>query len=626
MRTGTAGMILTGFLLAAGNGRAAEEVFRLTGGAEALAAATPGVELVPVAGAAAGIPPARGAFRVAAPEGALDLTGALTVDCVLRLPALPTAKSPILSKWHCVPGGRSFELGVMPDGCPYFSVSASGNYDAEAREVFGRHALEPGQRYRMTAVFEPGQALTLFVNGVRSARESSRVPRRIAVTRTPVLVRLRPPGELYLPVAIEELVLAAESHDESRVRAAAKASSLDTPPPRAFAAFPDDLADEAAFPPPAVRTITRGPAHHWFAYYDKFQFDESGRFVLGMAVDFEHRSPTADDVVRIGMVDLEDGDRWIDLGTSSAWCWQQGCMLQWRPGHPGEVLWNDREGDRYVCRIRDLRSGRERVLPRAVHHVSPDGRWALCTDMSRVGDMRPGYGYNGIPDPCAAERAPAASGLWRLDLDTGEAVMLISIAAVAAIPYEGGDPTRDKHYFNHIQWRPDGQRFLFLNRRDGGRGTRMFTAAFDGGDLRLVMHGASHYVWRDNEAILIWTGDGYRLYRDDGSQQAALLWKASNGHQTYLPGNEWIVTDTYPQGKAREQALYLVHVPTMRFLLLGRFPCPPEYRGEWRCDTHPRISRDGRLVCFDSPHTGSGRQMHLMDIAPVLDAAGTGAP
>ena len=61
-------------------------------------------------------------------------------------------------------------------------------------------------------------------------------------------------------------------------------------------------AESDAFPP--VRRITRGPRHHWFGYYDKLQFDPSVRYVLGMQVDFEHRSPTADDVIKIGMVDL----------------------------------------------------------------------------------------------------------------------------------------------------------------------------------------------------------------------------------------------------------------------------------------------------------------------------------
>ncbi|MBM3796688.1 MAG: hypothetical protein FJW31_22135 [Acidobacteria bacterium] len=57
---------------------------------------------------------------------------------------------------------------------------------------------------------------------------------------------------------------------------------------------------------PPVRQITRGPKFHWFGYYDKLQFDPSNRYVLGMEVDFEHRSPTPGDTIRIGMVDLKD--------------------------------------------------------------------------------------------------------------------------------------------------------------------------------------------------------------------------------------------------------------------------------------------------------------------------------
>ena len=102
---------------------------------------------------------------------------------------------------------------------------------------------------------------------------------------------------------------------------------------------------------PPVRTITRGPRHHWFGYYDKLQFDPAGRRVLGMAVDFEHRSPRVGDTIRIGMVDLAADDRWTDLGTSGAWGWQQGCMLQWVPGTESQVAWNDREDGRFVTQV-----------------------------------------------------------------------------------------------------------------------------------------------------------------------------------------------------------------------------------------------------------------------------------
>ncbi|MFN9753878.1 MAG: hypothetical protein ACK55L_00575 [bacterium] len=74
------------------------------------------------------------------------------------------------------------------------------------------------------------------------------------------------------------------------------------------------LASLALKQPVPMRAITKGPKFHWFGYYDKLEFDPTGRYVLANEVDFEGRSPRAEDKIRIGMVDLKDNDRWIDLG------------------------------------------------------------------------------------------------------------------------------------------------------------------------------------------------------------------------------------------------------------------------------------------------------------------------
>lgn len=91
-----------------------------------------------------------------------------------------------------------------------------------------------------------------------------------------------------------------------------------------------------------------------------------------------------------------------------------------------------------------------------------------------------------------------------------------------------------------------------------------------------------------------------------------------NGHCTYLPGGEWILNDTYPRGPRREQEVYLYRPKTRTKLVLGRFHSPRAFRGEWRCDTHPRASRSGRQVIIDSPHRGAGRQMYLLDISKLI--------
>ena len=215
---------------------------------------------------------------------------------------------------------------------------------------------------------------------------------------------------------------------------------------------------------PSIRPITSGPKHHWFGYYDKLQFDPSGRYVLGMEVDFEHRSPRPEDTIVVGMIDLAEGDRWIELGTSRAWCWQQGCMLQWRPGSQSEVVWNDRDGDHFVCRILDVATGKQRTVPFPIYTLSPDGKQAVTPDFRRIADTRPGYGYNGIPDPDRDVLAPEDAGIWRVDLESGAYRLIISLAQMLDIPWPHGDIHHAKHWFNHLLWNPDGSRFEFLHR------------------------------------------------------------------------------------------------------------------------------------------------------------------
>lgn len=391
-------------------------------------------------------------------------------------------------------------------------------------------------------------------------------------------------------------------------------------------------AEGEGFPP--VRRITRGPRHHWFGYYDKLQFDPTGRYVLGMEVAFEHRSPTAEDVIKIGMVDLQDDDRWIELGQSSAWCWQQGCMLQWLPGSPTTVLWNDRQDDWFVCHLLDVRTRERRTLPHAVYAVSPDGKSAVTADFRRIQDVRPGYGYPGLADPYADDLAPRDSGIFHVDLESGQAKLIVSLADIARLGPIPNERPGIKHYFNHLLFSPDGSRFIVLHRwryPDGSRLTRLITARPDGGDIRIVIPNgyASHFIWRDPRHILAqsrhWLGNdnwGNFLFEDtDGGGKVKEIGRGvldPNGHLSYLPGNEWILNDTYPRGKERIQTPHIYHVQTGRRIDLGHFHLPSVYAGQWRVDTHPRFSPDGSLVCIDAPHAGEGRQLHLIDISRIV--------
>lgn len=379
------------------------------------------------------------------------------------------------------------------------------------------------------------------------------------------------------------------------------------------------------------RELTQPPHSHWFGYYDKYQFDPSGRYLLGMEVDFDTRAPQADDVIRLGVIDLQDGDRWRPFGETHAWCWQQGCMLQWVPGSSQEVIYNDRRDGKFVAVIHNIVTGQLRVVDRPIYTVSPNGRQALSLNFARLDSTRPGYGYTGVAYDWAGRECPADEGIELVDLETGEVQLIVTLAdTIEVAPNESMQGVR--HWFNHLLFNPDGTRFIFLhrwNKQTDGKGgwyTRMLTADTDGGHVHVVAdHGmVSHFIWRNPSQILTWstepeTGNRFHLYTDRTDRVEAIGEGVLNldGHCTYSPDGQWIVTDTYPD-QDRMQHLMLYRPSDGRLLPLGQFYMPPELQGSMRCDLHPRWSRDGRSLCIDSAHSGR-RQMILLDIGTLLD-------
>jgi len=373
---------------------------------------------------------------------------------------------------------------------------------------------------------------------------------------------------------------------------------------------------------------------YWFGYYDKLLSDPKDRYVLAMRTSIEHRTPSSEDVIQVGMIDLKRGNRWTKLGESSAWCWQQGCMLQFVPGSSDEVIWNDREGDHFVSHIVNIKTMKVRSLPMPVYTLSPDGKTALGLDFARLQIRRPGYGYVGVIDETLNVKAPDNTGIYSINLQTGESKLLITPAQIVGIPMEGVNFQAYYHWFNHLLISPDGSRFIFLHRwhtkPNTSFNTRMFTANMDGTGLYVLDNSGntSHFIWRDNDHVTMFTKpvgmkERFYLFRDKSKEISVIGEElmAQNGHCTYVPGtnNEWILNDTYPESSARLQTLYLYHVPTNRKVYLGKFHSPPVYNNpEWRCDLHPWSSRDGKNVFFESAHEGKGRRVYMIDISGII--------
>jgi hypothetical protein len=375
-----------------------------------------------------------------------------------------------------------------------------------------------------------------------------------------------------------------------------------------------------------LTALTRGPKHHLYGYFDKCPWDASGRFVLGHEVSFIDRPPTADDVATLGLIDLEKGGEFRAFDQTKAWNWQQGSMLQWRPRHATEVIYNVRDENSFRAVARDIVSGATRKLPLTIHALSPDGNWGVTVNYSRLAVERPGYGYQGIPDPFAKDLAPKDDGLWLMNLNSGEHRLLISLAQLAEFK-----PLRSmvgaKHRVYTSWFNDECKRIIFIHRWQQpkrGHMTRLYTIGIDGSALHLVNDNdfTSHYCWLDNQRILAWArqkdrGDHYFIFHDQTDRADVMGPEVltHDGHCTLSPDSKWILTDTYPQNHMR--ALILYELASGKRIDVGSFYSPPEIDGEIRCDLHPRFNRNGTQICIDSLHEGH-RQIYAVDVSCIV--------
>lgn len=377
-----------------------------------------------------------------------------------------------------------------------------------------------------------------------------------------------------------------------------------------------------------VRVSPDNGAEFFFGYYDKSPWDASGRYLLCMKAKNTWSEPDPTDEAEIVLIDTQNSDAVRKIATTRTWNVQQGCMAQWLgPQFDKEVLYNDIRDENYCSVVLDVESGKERVLPMAVYTVSTDGKTGLSLDFSRLHNLRPGYGYAALPETTKGEALPDNACIWKVDIESGEVNALLRYEDFAKFkprPEMLGAGT--VHKVNHLMLSPNGKRFMVLYRFFVGQRkyTRLITCNVDGTDMYLLSDDdmVSHCCWKNDKEIIAFErkkvgGNGYYLMKDK-SQEYQHLWAQLNndGHPSYCPtDNSLVVFDTYPN-RARVQEVKIARdtdVEGNNIKVLAKVFAPFKYDNETRCDLHPRWSRDGQKVCFDSVFEGH-RGLYVVNI------------
>ena len=358
----------------------------------------------------------------------------------------------------------------------------------------------------------------------------------------------------------------------------------------------------------------------FFGYYDKTPFSQYDNMVLGNITLCGNSAPSKNDVLKVGYFDIDNSDIFNEIGETNSWCWQQGCRLQWYPQDENSlVIYNKPICEGYGSVIQNIITKEIIQTHKApIYDINSTGEFALTLNFSRLGRLRPGYGYVNFTDYTEGVLAPKDDGVWLYDLKNKRNKLIISLDFLCK--YNSTDTMeKAEHYINHLLFSPNGDRFLFFHLWTKGtnRYSRLITSDINGQDIHLLTNGGkvSHYTWKNNEEILAtihYDSIGTRYYLvNDKSKEVKIKYEeylSRDGHPSYSCRGS-LLTDTYPDGYS-ERSLLLIDTQG-KIMNLGSYLSPYEYRGECRCDLHPRWNRAGNCIQFDSAHSGE-RKMYLL--------------
>lgn len=344
-----------------------------------------------------------------------------------------------------------------------------------------------------------------------------------------------------------------------------------------------------------------------FGYYDKCPWSPNGKYILALKVKNTTKNADSKDIATIVTINLSSLEE-TEINKTHCWNVQQGCMAEWIDDT--HIIFNDFRNNKYVSVVFDLVSHTERIIEMPIYTISQDKKTGLSLDFSRLHRLRPGYGYCNKDEVTKDEKCPDTTCIWKINVEDGSFVPLLKYTDFYNFE-KREEMVNAEHKVNHLMISPNGNRFMVLHRwfKNKKKYTRLLTCNIDGSEMYNLSDDdfVSHCCWKNDYEILSYLekknkGKGYYLLTDK-TNLFTRLWPelVFDGHPTYSVDKSFVVTDTYPDRK-RMQSIYVA-----KQSIVNKVVCvfsPFKYKGNCRCDLHPRLSFDGKQVCFDASFEG----------------------
>ena len=220
-------------------------------------------------------------------------------------------------------------------------------------------------------------------------------------------------------------------------------------------------------------------------------WNKSGRYLVALETPFQERMPEPGEPANIILIDTQRQFAARVVEQTRAWNFQQGTMLYWNPAAAEtQFFFNDRDPttNEVFCVLCDISQGdrgrrvaefRFPRTPVGSGGFAQRGGWFAGINYGRLARLRPVTGYPGAHDWTTGVKHPADDGIFKVNVVTQKAQLLVSFAELAAAlrpTYPAVD--EQELFINHTLWSRDDSRLFFFVRADFDNRARRIDVPF----------------------------------------------------------------------------------------------------------------------------------------------------
>ncbi len=284
--------------------------------------------------------------------------------------------------------------------------------------------------------------------------------------------------------------------------------------------------------------------------------------------------------------------------SSSAWSWQLGSRLRWLSNK--ELIFNCIDDNKnLISKSLNIENKLSKNFSYPFFSITKDNRFAATLNFKRLEYCRPGYGYLFSQEKFKDDE----NFLYIWDLKTNN---IVNIYNENYFDINLKNFFKE-YYFNHISWSPNNFNFILYAIDKFSRSNKLiFFKNFKTYELIKDIEIISHHEWINDYEILFFGEIGkvksFFRYNLKSKQFTKLNFDFSDkdGHPNTSNGNLFVI-DTYPN-QFQERFLYTFDLKLNEFKILGSAFNNFYLTKEKKCDFHPKISNDNKIILIDTSH------------------------